>query len=53
MSHEEVGRKKRWFKPKTPWAGDGARSKGNEFGLPGHDPFEILPKEKSRIFGGP
>jgi hypothetical protein len=53
MSLDEVGRKKRWFKPKSPWPGDGARAKGDDLGLPGHNPFDILPKEKSRVWGGP
>jgi hypothetical protein len=43
MSLEEAGRAKGWFKPKAPWPGDGARAKGDSLGLPGHDPFAILP----------
>jgi hypothetical protein len=52
MSLDEIGRKKGWFKPKHPWPGEGARAKGNDLGLPGHDPFEFLPKERSPIWGG-
>jgi hypothetical protein len=46
MSLEEAGRAKGWVKPKTPWPAEGARAKGNDLGLPGHDPFAILPKSK-------
>jgi hypothetical protein len=53
MSLDEVARKKGWAKPKTPWPADGARAKGDDIALPGHDPFASLPKEKSRIWGGP
>lgn len=52
MSLDEIGRKKRWFKPKSPWPAEGARAKPDELGLPGHNPFDILPKEKSRVWGG-
>ena len=44
MSLEEAGRAKRWIKPKMPWSGDGARAKDGDLGLPGHDPFAVLPK---------
>ena len=44
MSLEEVGRKKGWVKPGSPWQASGARAKGNDLGLPGEDPFAILPK---------
>jgi hypothetical protein len=44
MSLEEAGRAKGWFKPKTPWPAEGARVKGDTLGLPGHNPFTILPK---------
>ncbi len=44
MSLEEVGRKKRWIKPGSEWQANGARAKPNELGLPGEDPFAILPK---------
>jgi len=43
MSLQEAGRKKGWFKPKSPWPKDGARAQGDDLGLPGHDPFAILP----------
>jgi hypothetical protein len=42
MSLDEIGRKKGWFKRKHPWPAEGARAKGDELGLPGHDPFVIL-----------
>lgn len=44
MSLEEAGRKKRWIKPGSEWQANGARAKPNELGLPGEDPFAILPK---------
>jgi hypothetical protein len=44
MSLDEAGRKKGWVRPGAPWQGNGARAKGNELGLPGDDPFAILPK---------
>jgi len=47
MSLEEAGAKKGWLKPKSGWQGNGAREKGNELGLPGHDPFAILPGHKT------
>jgi hypothetical protein len=44
MSLDEIGRKKGWFKPKHPWPAEGARAKGDDLGVPGHNPFAILPK---------
>ena len=44
MSLEEVGKAKRWIKRKMPWSADGARAKGDDLGLPGHNPFAVLPK---------
>jgi hypothetical protein len=52
MSLDEVAKKKRWTKPKMPWSQDGARAKGDDLGLPGHNPFDFLPKERSQIWGG-
>ena len=46
MSLDEAGMTKGWMKPKRPWPAEGARAKGNDLGLPGHDPFAILPKSK-------
>lgn len=45
MSLDEVGRKKRWVKPKAGLPAEGARAKANDLGLPGHDPFDFLPKD--------
>lgn len=44
MSIEEAGKAKGWQKPKTPWPAEGARARANSLGLPGRDPFAILPK---------
>lgn len=44
MSLEEAAAKRRWLRPKAGWQGNGARAKGNDLGLPGHDPFAILPQ---------
>jgi hypothetical protein len=44
MSLDEVGRKKRWIKPGAEWQASGARAKANDLGIPGEDPFAILPK---------
>lgn len=44
MSLEEAGRKRRWIKPGSEWQANGARAKSNDLGLPGEDPFAILPK---------
>ncbi|MFM9864833.1 MAG: hypothetical protein ACKVRO_14620 [Micropepsaceae bacterium] len=44
MSLEEAGRKKGWVKPASPFQANGARAKPNDLGLPGEDPFAILPK---------
>lgn len=52
MSLDEVAKKKGWRKPKSGWQGNGARAKGNDLGLPGHDPFEILPEKRSKVWGG-
>jgi hypothetical protein len=52
MSLDEAAAKKGWAKPKSGWQGNGARAKGSDLGLPGHDPFAILPEKKSKIWGG-
>jgi len=44
MTLEEAGRAKRWLRPKAALPSDGARSQGSPLGLPGHDPFDFLPK---------
>ena len=44
MTLDEVGKAKGWARRKSPWQADGARAKGDDLGLPGHDPFAILPK---------
>jgi hypothetical protein len=43
MSLEEAGQVKGWIRPKIPWPTDGARAKADSLGLPGRDPFAILP----------
>lgn len=45
MSLDEVAKKKGWVKPKSGWAGEGARAKDSGVG-PGHDPFAFLPGYK-------
>ena len=44
MTLDEVGKAKGWKRPKRAWSGDGARAKSDDLGLPGHDPFAILPE---------
>jgi hypothetical protein len=52
MSMDEVAKKKGWVKPKGGMPANGARAKSSEFGLPGDDPFAILPEKKSKVWGG-
>lgn len=52
MSLDEVAKKKGWLKPRGGMPDNGARAKGSELGLPGHDPFAILPEKKSKVWGG-
>lgn len=52
MSMDEAAKKKGWVKPNGDWQGNGARAKGSDLGLPGHDPFAILPEKRSQIWGG-